>query len=87
MKVIPGSLAMRLLLSLIPDGKRAPQSGDILRNRALYHKTLARLLDLLAEGRIRPVVAERVPLVEAVRAHALLERGGHAGKVVLITEM
>ena len=35
---------------------------------------------------IKPVVAERIPLVDAVRAHQLLERGGHAGKVVLVTE-
>jgi hypothetical protein len=31
------------------------------------------------------VVVERVPLVEAARAHELLERGGYAGKVVLVT--
>jgi NADPH2:quinone reductase len=45
---------------------------------------LAELLDLLAAGKIKPVVAERIPLVEAARAHELLERGGHAGKVVLV---
>jgi hypothetical protein len=28
---------------------------------------------------------ERIPLNEAARAHKLLERGGYAGKVVLIT--
>jgi len=43
------------------------------------------LLDWLAEGRIKPVVAERIPLTEAVQAHELLERGGHEGKVVLVT--
>jgi len=43
------------------------------------------LLDSLAAGRIKPVVAERIPLVEAVRAHELLERGGYAGKEVLVT--
>ncbi len=31
-----------------------------------------------------PVVAERIPLVEAARAHELIERGGYAGKVVLV---
>lgn len=35
-------------------------------------------------GKIEPVVAERIPLVEAPRAHELLERGGYAGKVVLV---
>ena len=34
------------------------------------------------DGRIKPVVAERIPLLEAARAHELLERSGHAGKVV-----
>lgn len=45
------------------------------------------LLDLgkLAEGSIKPVVAERIPLHEAARAHELLEQGGYAGKVVLVT--
>jgi NADPH:quinone reductase-like Zn-dependent oxidoreductase len=32
------------------------------------------------------VVAERFPLAEAARAHELLERGGYAGKVVLISD-
>lgn len=32
-----------------------------------------------------PKVAARVGLYEASRAHQLMETGGHAGKVVLIT--
>jgi len=39
-------------------------------------------LKVLAAGEIKPVVAERIPMLEAARAHELLERGGHAGKVV-----
>jgi NADPH:quinone reductase-like Zn-dependent oxidoreductase len=33
---------------------------------------------------IKPIVAERIPLAEAVRAHELLKHGGYAGKVVLV---
>ena len=33
------------------------------------------LLDLLAADKLKPVVAERIPLAEAARAHELLERG------------
>ncbi|MGD2166288.1 MAG: hypothetical protein PVH50_12265 [Anaerolineae bacterium] len=33
---------------------------------------------------MKPAVAERIQLVEAARAHELLERGGYAGKVVLV---
>ena len=47
---------------------------------------LAELLDLLAAGDLRPVVADRIPLREAARAHALLEGGGHAGMVVLVPD-
>jgi NADPH:quinone reductase-like Zn-dependent oxidoreductase len=82
MKVIPLSLLTRLLLSLIPDGKRAPLTPNA--GKLDQMKTLAELLDLLAAGRLHPIVAERIPIVEAVRAHQLLERGGYAGKVVLI---
>jgi NADPH2:quinone reductase len=49
-----------------------------------YRETLIELLESLAAGRIKPVVAERIPLVEAARAHELLERGRYAGKVVLV---
>jgi NADPH:quinone reductase-like Zn-dependent oxidoreductase len=89
MRVIPLSLLMRFLLVLIPDGKQAPlmeNAGKFaLEHNVWYRETLTELLDSLAAGRIKPVVAERIPLVEAARAHEFLERGGHAGKVVLVT--
>ncbi len=42
------------------------------------------LLGLLREGRIHPVVAERLPLSEARRAHELLESSASKGKLVLV---
>jgi NADPH:quinone reductase-like Zn-dependent oxidoreductase len=88
MKVIPLSLATIVLLKLIPDGKRVPLSPNMMKfpqtHNAWYRETLTELFDSAAAGKIKPVVAERVPLAEAARGHALLERGGHAGKVVLI---
>jgi NADPH:quinone reductase-like Zn-dependent oxidoreductase len=87
--VIPLSLLMRTLLTLIPDGKQAPLTPNVgeygLAHNDWYRKTLAELLDLLATGKIKPTVAERVPLAEAARSHEMLERGGYAGKVVLVT--
>lgn len=83
MKVIPLSLLTRTLLALIPDGKHAPMPPD--EARPVQAQTLTKLFDLLAAGKIKPVVADRIPLVEAGRAHELLERGGQAGKVVLVT--
>ncbi len=82
--MIPSSLLMRTLLALLPDGKRAPMSPNLAKQHDWYRDTLTELLGLLAAGRIKPLVAERVPLAEAARAHALLERGGYAGKVVLM---
>ena len=85
--VIPLTLLMVALLKLIPDGKQMPLIPDLGEDNAWYRETLTELLDLLAAGRIEPVVAERIPLTEAVRAHELLDRGGYAGKVVLVTSV
>jgi len=87
-QIIPFTLLMQALLALIPDGKQAPLMPDLgtftQEHTDWYCETLTELLDSLAEGKIKPVVAERIPLVEAARAHELLERGGYAGKVVLV---
>ncbi len=41
-------------------------------------------LELLRSGKIHPVVAERLPLTEARRAHELLDSSAAKGKLVLI---
>ncbi len=43
------------------------------------------LLELLREGKIHPVVAERLPLSDARHAHELLERTAATGKLVLVS--
>jgi NADPH2:quinone reductase len=85
--VIPLTLLMVGLLKLAPGGKQAPLFPDLAEDNAWYRETLTELLDLLAAGKIKPVVAERIPLAEAARAHELLERGRYAGKVVLVTNV
>jgi NADPH2:quinone reductase len=42
------------------------------------------LLELLREGKIHPVVAERLPLSDARRAHELLDSSAAKGKLVLV---
>ncbi|HEX6836660.1 MAG TPA: medium chain dehydrogenase/reductase family protein [Polyangia bacterium] len=49
-----------------------------------YREDLAALLALLADGKIRPLIAERVPLADAARAHQLLDDAAVAGKLVLV---
>ena len=52
-----------------------------------FREDLAKLLAMLAEGRIAPVVAEVLPLAEVRRAHEQVEAGEVAGKLVLrVTE-
>lgn len=84
--VIPASLITRFLVSLIPDGRKAPMPPDAKTPNDWYRETLATLFDYLRAGKINPVIAARVPLLEAERAHQLLEVGGHRGKVVLVVE-
>jgi len=83
-RVIPASLLMQFLLKLIPDGRKVPMAPDAGKPTDRYRETLTSLLDSLAAGDFKPLVADRIPLIEAVRAHELLERGGHAGKIVLM---
>lgn len=49
-----------------------------------YHTDLEVLIGLLARGQISPVIAERMPLAEAARAHQLIEASAISGKIVLI---
>lgn len=45
---------------------------------------LTALFDLLAQGKIKPVIAQRMGLEEAARAHELVEQAAVQGKIVLI---
>lgn len=86
--IIPASLCVVGVLALWPDGKRTPMSPSMLSYPAKhldwYRETLSQLLAMAADGRIEPIIAARLPLRDAARAHTLLERGGQAGKVVLM---
>ena len=49
-----------------------------------FHEDLTLLLDLLKQGKIKPIVAARMPLNQAAQAHELLASGSVKGKIVLI---
>jgi NADPH:quinone reductase-like Zn-dependent oxidoreductase len=49
-----------------------------------FGQDFAVLVELLRAGKIHPVVAERLPLTEARRAHEMLESSAAAGKLVLV---
>jgi NADPH2:quinone reductase len=88
LRTIPLTLLMIMALKLFPGGKQVPLTPNLAEfapaDWAWCRDTLGELLDLLAKGKIKPLVAARIPLAEAPRAHELLERGGYAGKVVLV---
>jgi len=49
-----------------------------------YTEDLSKLANYLASGKINPLVHERIPLAQAMRAHQLLESGAVVGKIVLM---
>ena len=49
-----------------------------------FREDFATLLELLRADKIHPVVAERLPLSEARRAHEMLEQSAATGKLVLV---
>ena len=69
----------------IPRGSRHPLPvGGEPRNPEWFREDFRALLELLREGKIHPVVAERLPLTEARHAHELLESSASKGKLVLV---
>jgi NADPH:quinone reductase-like Zn-dependent oxidoreductase len=47
-----------------------------------FREDLPKIFALLAEGRIAPRIAARLPLLAAREAQTMLERGGLEGKIV-----
>jgi NADPH2:quinone reductase len=64
--------------------RRALPVGGGPRNPEWFREDFRALLELLRDGRIHPVVAERLPFAEARHAHELLESSAAKGKLVLV---
>jgi NADPH:quinone reductase-like Zn-dependent oxidoreductase len=70
---------------VIPMGSRRPLPvGGGPRDPEWFREDFHALLELLRRGEIHPVVAERLPLSEARRAHEMLESSAAKGKLVLV---
>lgn len=71
---------------LLPGGRRIRLYGTTSwrLDRRPPPAAWATLYELLEAGRIRPVIADRLPLPEAARAHTMLESGGVVGTLVLL---
>jgi putative PIG3 family NAD(P)H quinone oxidoreductase len=74
---------MRLML------KRLHHTGSTLRSRSVADKAAmaraieAKVLPLMAQGRVKPVIDSTFPLTQAAAAHVRIESGAHIGKIVL----
>jgi NADPH:quinone reductase-like Zn-dependent oxidoreductase len=56
---------------------------SILGSTMGTREDFAAVLDLVATGRVKPIVDRTFPLAEAAAAHEYLESGRQVGKVVL----
>lgn len=56
---------------------------SMLSATSTTRKQLEDCLALVARGAVKPVIAERLPLAEAARAHELVEAGAVTGRIVL----
>jgi len=75
------------LWNLLPNGKKVVfySIGEMRKKRPDWFKEdLGRLFDLLKEKQVSPVIAERMSLEEAEKAHRMIDTASVKGRIVLI---
>lgn len=74
-------------LNLLPSRKKVKLYGTSFSifNRRPFLEDWAALFKLLEEGKIKPVIMKKFPLMEAMQANALLESGQVIGNLVLVS--
>ena len=79
-------LAAKLILyNLLPNGKTIKGYGTHRLGTELFKEDWRVLYSLLVQGRIKPIIAGRFPLMGAADAYRLLENGTVTGNLVLLT--
>ena len=88
MMLAAASFAWLGLVGLLPakSARWYSITTDKKKNPEWFREDLSRLLAMLQEKSIRPVVAERLALRDAPRAHELLEKSSVSGKIVLMCQ-
>lgn len=77
-------LAEFILFNLLPNGKAVKGYGTHRGDVGLFKEDWTKLFELLAAGKIRPIIARKFPILEAVQAYELLESGQVTGNLVLL---
>jgi NADPH:quinone reductase-like Zn-dependent oxidoreductase len=84
---IPIDFLRLKLWNLLPNGRSATfYSIAALRQKhgEWFSEDLITLFDLLEQGKIKPIIAARMPLTDVVKAHERIERADVQGKIVLM---
>jgi NADPH:quinone reductase-like Zn-dependent oxidoreductase len=71
--------------NLAPNGKKIEGYGTHRLGVELFKEDWATLFKLLGEGKIKPIIAARFPLLEAATGYALLKSGKVTGNIVLLS--
>ena len=80
-------LATLIVVNLLPNGRSLKLYGTssyFVFDKRPFLEDWAALFKLLEEGKIKPVIAARFPILEAAKANELLESGQVIGNVVLV---
>jgi len=80
-------LGTLLVTNLLPNGKSFKLYGTsfyFIGDKRPFLEDWATLFKLLEEGKIKPVIEKKFPILEAARANALLESGTVTGNLVLL---
>jgi NADPH:quinone reductase-like Zn-dependent oxidoreductase len=80
-------LTKLISVNLLPNGKSAAFYGitvEYLRDKKPFMEDLHKLFTLLEQGKIKPLIDAKFPLLEARKANELLESGQVTGNLVLL---
>ena len=79
-------LAKMLVFNLLPNRKTVKVYGTTTSKfgRRPFLEDWATLFKLLEEGKIKPIIAKKFPILEAAKANELLESGRVTGNIVLL---
>jgi len=72
------------LFSVLPNGKAIKGYGTHRIDHRLLMEDWKKLFKLLEDGKIKPIIAEKFPILEAAKVNALLESGQVIGNIVLL---
>jgi len=76
-----------VFVNILPTGKSAEFYGITalyMRDKKPFMEDLPILFKLLEEGKIKPIIAAKFPILEAAKANELLESGKVAGNLILL---